>query len=265
LAQDQEEEKKLGWANSADVGIVWTSGNSSTSTFTIDDKLTHGWENALVTVRGGLLRLQTVDDPFAVGTEDDFEVFEDNTRELDSERYYLNGDYKRDINEKLYWIAGAAWQRDTDAGIENLTTLFGGLGNTWRDDSHMRFKTDYAITYTNRIDEIKDPLRDENFAEIRLAYDYTHNLAERVTFDSDLSYFINLEDVDDRRFNMLSSVTTNMTSLLALRFSIQFIYYSLPALEEIDLFNDIGVEIGDAVVRKDKLDSVLRFSLVMTL
>jgi len=268
LAQDsseEKEEKKLGWTNVADVGLVVTSGNASTSTFTIDDKLTRTWENSLFTLRGGLLRLQTVDDPFAVGTEEDFKVFEDETRELDNERYYIAGDYKQNITSKLFWVVGGGWDRDTNAGIESRSVVYGGLGNTWRDDDHMQFKTDYAVTYTRRIDDIPDPSRDVNFSELRLSYAYMHHLAEKVDFDSDFAFFVNLADGGDNRFNTISSVTTNVSSVLALRFSLQFIYQNQPALKEIDLFNEIGVEIGNAVVRKDRLDSIAKFALVITL
>ena len=76
-AEDEEEEKKLGWSNVADVGLVVTAGNSSTSTFSFDDKLTYAWEGADFIFRAGALRVRTPDDPFAVGTPEDFEVIED--------------------------------------------------------------------------------------------------------------------------------------------------------------------------------------------
>ena len=46
LGQEQEEKKKIGWSNVADLGLVVTGGNSRTSTFTFDDKLTRSWRNA---------------------------------------------------------------------------------------------------------------------------------------------------------------------------------------------------------------------------
>ena len=66
-AEDEEEEKKLGWSNVADVGLVVTAGNSSTSTFSFDDKLTYAWEGADFIFRAGALRVQTTDDPVCRG------------------------------------------------------------------------------------------------------------------------------------------------------------------------------------------------------
>ena len=94
-AVDEEQEKKLGWSNVADLGFVLTAGNSSTSTFSFDDKLTYAWARADFIFRAGALRVQTTDDPFAVGTPEDFEVIEDLARELDTERYDFNGNTKR--------------------------------------------------------------------------------------------------------------------------------------------------------------------------
>jgi hypothetical protein len=59
-----------------------------------------------------------------------------------------------------------------------------------------------------------------------------------------------------------------LTDLLALRASIRFIYYNLPALDEFDLF-DIDPsegeanEIGNVLARKKKLDTTVKITLVI--
>ena len=264
-AQDEEEEKKLGWSNVADLGIVVTAGNSSTSTFALDDKLTHAWKSADFNFRAGALRIQTTDDPFAVGTPDDFEVIDDLNRELDTERYYLNGNYQRNITNRFFWIGGAGWDKDTNAGIENRTVLFGGVGNNWKDTERTRFKTDYTITFTRRVDQIPDPDREEKFSELRLGWDYRQEIFAHTEFDSDFVFFGNVSDFGDNRFVTLNSVTTNMTDMFALRFSLEFRYQSIPAFEDIDLETPEGLPIGEVVVRKKKLDTVVKFSFVVTL
>ena len=234
IAQE-EEERQLGWSNVADVSFVVTGGNSSTSTFAVDDKLKRKWESSELGFRLGALRIQTTDDRFAVGTPDDFEVIEDLMRELDNERYYVSGQYQRDISSRFFWVAGGGWDRDTNAGIDNRTVLFGGIGNTWRDTERTSFKTEYAFTFTKRVDEIPDPERDEKFSEARLAWDYRHQLNKSNQIDSDFVFFLNTGDADDYRFDTINAFTSNLSSIFALRFSIQFLYQNLPALEEIDL------------------------------
>jgi putative salt-induced outer membrane protein YdiY len=271
LAQDapvepsREEERKLGWSNVADVGFVLTSGNTATSSLTLDDKLVRAWKNAELAFRFGVLRAKTVDDRFAVGTAADFRVTEDVSRELDNERYYVAGRYDRNITEQFFWVAGAGWDRDLDAGIANRSIVYGGLGNKWRDDDHTRFKTDYTATFTHRIDEIPDPERDVNYSEARLSWDYMHKVAAHAQFDSDFVFFVNVGDGSDYRINTIESVTSNLSSVMALRFSAQFLYQNLPALEEIDLYDtDGGRVVGTAVVRKKAIDTILKFSLVIT-
>jgi putative salt-induced outer membrane protein YdiY len=273
LAQDapvepkRAEERKLGWSNIADMGFVLTSGNAATSALTVDDKPVRAWENAELSFRFGALRTKTVDDRFAIGTAEDFRVIEDANRHVDNERYYVAGRYDRNITECFFWVVGAGWDRDRDAGIQDRTIVYGGLGNKWRDDNHMRFKTDYAITFTNRVDEIVDPERDENFSEARLSSEYMHKLAANAQFDSDFVFFVNVSDAGDYRFNTINAITSKLSSLMALRFGAQFVYQNLPALEKIELFDldpsDGGVPVGAAVVRKKALDTILKFSLVI--
>ena len=53
---------------------------------------------------------------------------------------------------------------------------------------------------------------------------------------------------------------------MSLRFSLQFIYQNLPALEELDLFeSEGGQEIGTVKVRKKKMDTVVKFTVVVTI
>ncbi len=209
--------------------------------------------------------MKTADDRFAVGTADDFVVVEDGTRALDQERYYLFGRYDRDITERLFWVVGGGWDRDANAGIDSRALVWGGLGNTWRSDDHIRFKTDYAITFTRRTDVIPDPERDESYSEARFSWDYEHHFAAKTQFNSDFVFFVNVKDGSDTRFNTLNSVTTNLSSVFALRFGVQFLYQGLPAFEELDLRAvEEGPATGVALVRKKNLDSVVTFSVVMT-
>ena len=264
MAQE-EKEQELGWSNVADVSVVVTAGNSSTSNFAVDDKLNRKWKSSELGFRFGALRTQTTDDPFAVGTAEDFEVIEDSTRELDNERYYVFGQFQRNILPRFLWMTGGRWDKDANAGIENRTVLFGGVGNIWIDRERTTFKTDYAVTFTRRIDAIPEPERKERSSEARLASSYRHNLDASHRIDSDFVVFLNVGNASDYRFDTINAFTSSLSSIFALRFSIQLLYQNLPALEKIDLEDSGGLTIGKVVVRKKKLDTVLKFSFVVTL
>jgi len=264
MAQE-EKEQELGWTNVADVSVVVTAGNASTSTFAVDDKLNRKWKSSELGIRFGVLRTRTADNPFAVGTAEDFEVIEDTARELNNERYYVSGQFQRNISPRFFWMTGGGWDRDSNAGIETRSVLFGGVGNTWIDKEQTTFKTDYAITFTRRIDAIRDPKRKERTSEARLASSYRHSLDTRHRIDSDFVVFLNVANPSDYRFDTINTFTSSLSSIFALRFSLQFLYQNLPALEKINLKDFDGLTIGKVIVRKKKLDTVLKFSFVVTL
>jgi hypothetical protein len=267
----EEEEKKVGWSNVADLGLVVTGGNSNTSTLTFDDKLTRTWQNATLQFRFGGLRTNTTDDRIAIITgPEDFAVIDDVSRELDTERYSVNGSYRRDVNQKLFWIAGAGWLRDLNTGIQNMTAVYGGLGNTWWDREDSRLLTDYSITYANREEEIKDPLLDGQFPALRLSLDYMNQFGSNSQYDNDFTILPNLKNLEDYQFDWTNSVTSNLTNLLALRVSLQLLYRNIPGLEVLDLFTVPPSEapslpIGTVPVRRKKLDTLFKVTLVVTL
>jgi len=266
-AQESEGDgKDLGWSNVANLGVVATSGNSSTFTANVDDRLGYAWQRADLAIRLGGLVSKKTDDRFAVGSPDDFMVVSDDKRDLDTERYFASAQFSRQISDHFYWLVGAGWDKDSGAGIESRTSAFAGVGNLWIDSDKVRFSTDYGLTYTNRVDEIEDPDRPRSYSEARLTWDYKNQIADSTSIDSTMQVWTRLSELADYRFNTINGVTTTLTRLLALRFSLQFIYQARPALEEIDLYEMAGgLVTGTAVVRKNKLDSTLNFSLVFSL
>ena len=271
FGQEQEEKKKIGWSNVADLGLVITGGNSRTSTFIFDDKLTRSWKNATLQFKFSGLRTRTTDDRVAVvAGPDEFTVVEDVSADIDSERYQATGSYRRNISKNLFWLAGAGWLRDANAGIENLTGVFGGLGNTWWDRKDSLFLTDYAISYADREEEIEDPLLDGRFPAFRFSVDYMNEFGEHAEYDNDFVVLANLADLEDYQFDWTNSVTSNLTNLLALRVSLQLLYRNIPALEELDLLpvppsEAPSLPIGTVPVRRKKLDTLFKVTLVVTL
>jgi hypothetical protein len=259
------ENENTGWSNQADVGIVFKAGNSSNSSLHFDNSLRRIGKRDIWLLRFGGLRTRTTDDRYAVGSPGDFEVVEDTARDLDSERYYAYSRYDRRINSFWFWMAGGGWERDLDAGIVNQTTIFGGVGNVWLDRDNVRFRTDYAVTITSREDEIPDPQRDSRYSEARLSWDFMQKFGKNAQFDSDFIFTVNVGRASDNHFNTISSITSALTDIFSLRASLRLIHYNLPALEELDLSEEEGGdEIGTVLVRKKKLDSIVKLSLVIT-
>ena len=197
-------------------------------------------------------------------------MVEDQTADIDTERYRVSGSYRRDLNKKLYWLAGAGWLRDLNAGIENMSAVFGGLGNTWWDRKDSHFLTDYAMTYADRDEEIEDPLLDGRFPAFRFSLDYMNEFGKHGQYDNDFIILANLANLEDYQFDWTNSLTSHLTKLLALRVSLQLLYRNIPALEELDLLpvppsEAPSLPIGTVPVRRKKLDTLFKVTLVVTL
>ena len=89
-------------------------------------------------------------------------------------------------------------------------------------------------------------------------------------YDNDFIILANLANLEDYQFDWTNSLTSHLTKLLALRVSLQLLYRNIPALEELDLFavdpaEAETVPIGNVPVRRKKLDTLLKVTLVVTL
>lgn len=268
LPSAAEEGKKVGWTSTAELSYVQVSGNAEASTWGFADKNVRTWENASLTLKAGGLRAEsTTFVRYNVGTVEDPIVREDKNTDLTGESYYAGAQYDRKITGRLFWNAFAGWDRNRFAGIDNRYQAGGGLTNVWRDEEKVKFRTDYAVTYTKREDVVDDPTRDDRYAGVRFSWDFQRKLGEATTLGNTLVLDDNVSDTSDWRGDMLNSISVAMTKRLALKASLRSVYYNRPAVELVptDLDGD-GVPPfeGDAVPAElEKLDTTFTTSLVI--
>jgi putative salt-induced outer membrane protein YdiY len=265
-AQEETEEEKKAWSDSAEFSLVATDGNSDTTT--LGFKNLYNWRRGKSSVEvkaGAIWAESTTTDRFAVGSAADFDEVEVETKETTAESYYLNGKYGREVSKRTFWYTGLGWDRNIPAGVQNRYVAEAGLGNLWRDDDHLKFRTEYALTYTDQEDVVDNPDTDDSFAGLRLSYNYKHQFGENTTYDSILVLDENLDDTDDWRADFTNSVSVAMNSRLALKVSLQWLYDNEPSFEEVDLFDpaDLTTPIGTVLVQLDDLDTILTASLVV--
>lgn len=265
--QKQEPQEKRGWSNVADVGIVALGGNTTSITLQFENVLRYRTENVEWTLWVGGLKVEPAQRPIAVGTVDDFVVV-DRPRFVAAERYYVASRYDRRIGRNFFAVGGGGWGRDQNAGIENRVSLYGGVGNVWLDRPEHNLRTDYSIAYTHRVEEIPDPEKEENFPEARFSLEYVIGFGEHAKFDTNFVFHTHVGDAADNRFTANNAVTASLTDIFSLRGSLQLFYHNLPALEAVSLYSippDQGGVAGDTVlIRRKKLDTVVKLSLVIT-
>ncbi len=264
-AAQAQEEKKLGWSDTAELALVATAGNSESSTLGLKDTLFHGWENARFQLDLGALRAKTSTfSRTAIGTgAGDFVLIEDEESKLTAEHYFLRGRYERDLSAAFYWFGGAGWERNELAGFRSRTSAVGGVGRVWLAGETARFKTDAGLTFTDQDDVTDNPAADSQFLGVRLSYDYWRRLTASTEYASVLIVDLNADETDDLRADFTNSVAVSMSERLALKAGLQLLFDHQPALAAVPIIRPDGTPTGAvAFAELDDLDSIFTVSLV---
>jgi len=209
----EEDERVLGWTDVAEFSLVATGGNSEAQSISFKNVAVKTMEAATFSLDLGALRAESTT-KFALGSADSF--VERDSSDLTAENYYLRGRYDRPINERLFWYASAGWDRNTFAGIDNRYIAAVGFGHVWFDRETARFRTDYGLTFTRQEDTSGI---EEEFAGLRLGYDYWRQINAPTEFGSVLLLDPNLEESDDWRADFTNWIGVSMSERLALRVS----------------------------------------------
>ena len=261
------EEKKTGWFDKAEFSLVLTAGNTKTNTFGFKNTLKRVWEKSMFTIDLGGMRAQneTVD-RYAVGDQTNYDIQEIKDNKLVAESYYLTGRFDRKITDRFYWYAGAGWDRNRFAGIDNRYSVVGGVGNIWVDSEKVKFRTDYAVTGTKEKDVVPTPGFPETFVGARVSWDYMHKFGTTTTYNDKLFLDENLKETTDYRADWTNSLSVAMSTHLALKVSLQWLYRHKPALRTVDLYDGPpsggGTKTGTVNQELEKLDNILGVSLV---
>jgi putative salt-induced outer membrane protein len=262
------QDKELGWADTAELSYVVTSGNSETETLGFKNTLTRAWEKALFTLNAGGIRVSTTafSRTATLLPGGAIDVDESKNDSLTAENYYLNGRYDRIISKRLFWHAGAGWDRNRFAGIDSRYTAFGGVGNVWYDTDDVKLRTTYAVTYNRQDDLVENPDPDFNdsYFGLRLTYEYSNKLTKSTTYSSGLVVNENLDETKDLRADWINSVAVAMTSRLALKTSLLFLYDNRPSFTDLDILLPNGTDTGlDHAFELDRVDTIFTASLVV--
>lgn len=248
------------WKDTAEFSYVVTSGNSESSTLGFKNTLSREWDASKVTFKAGGIRVETTTvADFAVGTPTSFVVPEN--KATTAENYFLNGRYDRKLSERFFWYTGLGWDRNRFAGIDSRWIGEAGVGNIWRDDDVVKFKTNYAATFTDQSDVFPTQGISDTFAGIRAAWEYWHKFGENTEYVNTLVVDENLDETDDYRADMVNSLSVAMNKRLALKISLQILYDNVPAFDNYPLVDTAGNPVidpgtGDQVHVARELDEI---------
>ena len=261
-----QEGKKPGlfgpWVATAELSYVVTGGNTSTSALSFGTSFSRKWTNDTLLFKSYVLKSNaTTTTRTARGTETDFDVLEQSVTRKVAENYILAGQYDRRISKKLLGQAGASWDRNRFAGIDDRLIATLGFGYAWLEKPRTQVKTSLGVTYTLRQFVGLDW---ESFGGLRFSVTADRKLFESSSFSSAFILDENLKDTPDWRFDWANSVTASLSKSLALKVSLRTLYTHQPALQGLPLFDLVGDPTGLTVfVPLKKLDTFLTTSIVI--
>ncbi|MDE2661729.1 MAG: DUF481 domain-containing protein [Gemmatimonadota bacterium] len=252
------------WNYSAELSLLFTSGNSTVRTFGLGGTARREWAGGEISFRAGGLRTESgTTRRVAVGTEEDFTVTSDADPKPTAENYFLRGEYERSFSDHVHLTTGAAWERNTFAGFESRLSLVGGIGNLWVETETTRLKSDYGITFTAQNDVVDDPEKSSGFGGVRVSTDFRRRLTPTASLESVLILDENLTDAADLRADFATSLAVDINSSLAVKTGLRLVWDNVPALTRAPLERPAGTPTGTTVlVPRHKLDSTLTIALV---
>jgi len=266
LAQTPEKAETKGllgpWKATAELGYVLSSGNSSTSTFSLATTLKRAWEKDALTVKAYVLTSRATDiTRTAQGTETDFTVIEEKMSRLVAENFAFSGHYDHRLSQKVLLQSSLGWDSNRFAGLAGRVVLTAGTGYAWVETKRTIFKTDGAFTYTWRQYYDQDPT---SFLGFRALAKFEQKILESSGFVSEFIFDDNLKKMADWRYDWTSAVTASITKTLLLKASLRLVYSNVPADEAVALFDPLGNPTGLTVpVPLKHLDTYITTSFVV--
>lgn len=259
------QEGGFAWENGTEVGFVTTSGNASSTTFSLKSSLTGtGGANQFKIEVGGMRASSKVTTRTARGSASDFSIVKTTTTVESAANYHVRSRYDRDLG-RAFAFGGAGWERNTFSGFEHRFSLVLGLGKTWVNRDSGRFKTDVGGTFTVQQDVSEEADGTDRFGGVRATIEGARTLTETTDLETTFVLDENLKNTDDLRFDWTTSISVALTEGLAFKTSYQLVFDNEPALISVPLFDTGGTPQGTVGVESAELDTFLMLSLVIKL
>jgi putative salt-induced outer membrane protein YdiY len=239
-------------ANSAELSLVTTSGNAESTSYGFKDRfVANWWPKSSLEINAGAIRVESTTKTFDPDTGD-----EDDDTQTSASSKWLNARYNHKITDRFFWFAGAGWDRNRFSGINSRYTGFAGVGNIWADREDFKFRTDYAASWTKQEDFPENPTADDSYVGVRLSDGLLWKLGANTVFTNETIINENLDETSDFRVDMTNALAVSMTTHLALKVSLQWLYDNEPAALVLS-------PTGEVLAEADDLDTIFTASLVV--
>ena len=205
----------------AELAFVGTSGNSSTSTFSVGAEHIVRPTDWVIKNKALLVRSTA-----------------EGTTTAESLLYAFRAERK--ITDKVAAFGELGLFRDKPAGIDSRAALTGGLAFKVLDTARAKFGADVGIGYINEHRVVGDDISSATFAagtDLRVKLSETANLTDEVRFTSIL------ENSDDWRVAHTIAVSAKLTTVLSLKVSnqVRFANFPPPGFKKTDTTTAVAV------------------------
>jgi putative salt-induced outer membrane protein YdiY len=258
----EEEEKARPWTNKSEVQIVYSDGNSSTTTIGLSNKYAYKWdEDAEFNFNVFGVRSENETRSRAAFIEgSNINVVETEDSEVSEERYRAALKYRDKIKNKLHWFSGLEWQRNDISGIDARYIATAGLGHTWTNSKTAKFVTNYGVEYVR--EELSND-GEEDFAAIALGYEYMRQVTESTRFDQVFKVSGNTDEGEDYRAELESVLTVSISDKMALTTKLHLFYDNQPVVENVTVSNAMDGDPLTVEFELEGLETLFTTSLVI--
>jgi putative salt-induced outer membrane protein YdiY len=260
------DEPKRPWSDTADFGLVLTTGNAESTNFALSNKFKYSWSNAELSFDAAALRNESTTTTL---TNVDGTVTETESTAVTASLYALALKYRRDISPRFYWFVASSWYQNFFAGVDDRYIAGGGLGYVFVKEPRHLLRGEAGFDYT-REDPLGNPvpgvpatdvLETTDYASLHLFLGYEFKISETAKLTEDLNFNDSLDTTSDWRALSVTAVTASLTSKLAIKVSYTVGYDNRPA--ERVVLDSVGPVLTDVSVPFEKTDTILAAALVV--
>ena len=227
------------------------SGNSESTSYGFKDKFVANWgTKSSLEINAAAVRVETT----TRTVDPDTGEVDEETQTTASNKMIL-ARYNYNVTDRFFWFAGAGWDRNRPSGVDSRYTGFAGVGNIWVNRDDLKFRTDYAASWTKEENFPDNPDVDD-YLGARLSDSLAWKITESTVFTHDTIINENLDETSDFRVDMTNAIAVAMNKRLALKVSLQWLYDNEPAALAIS-------DDGEVLAEADELDSIFTASLVV--
>jgi putative salt-induced outer membrane protein YdiY len=146
--------------------------------------------------------------------------------DLDAERLLAEGNYRRNIEEQLYWLANGSFLHDGVSGLDYRTTIGPGLGYYFIKNDAITFLLEGGPAY---VWERQEGKAGTSSVRGRVAQEFDWKFTPNAKLFERWEFLDNLQNVQDWVTTLEGGVETSITKTISLRLSGRYQYDNNPA------------------------------------